>query len=134
MKRITSALKESLSYLEGGYTNGYDRLHPYFNSVGSYADDAGFELTGVGVHPIFTQTKGEFYPTLEVEVTEDNGIYYFNPILSMPTLKGDDMDYYDSMEYYADKLGRAAKLCSYLMKNPLDSNEWANSPEEEEEY
>lgn len=135
MKKVIKAANESSSksYLEGGYTDGYDHLHPYFNSLPSISN---FELTGYGVQPEFKYVGSykEYGPQIKVRVEEENGVYYFWPIISMPECDGESLDFYDSFRYLADKYEEAANIATYLMKYPLDSSKWANSKEEEEEW
>lgn len=134
-KVINGSSNDNLSYLEGGYTEGYDRLHPYFNEVGNYAYNRGYELTGVGVNPVFTcKENDKFMPKLSVRVQEEDGVYYFWPFVEMPKIDGEQLNYYDSFKYYADKYKDVAEICTYLMKYPLDSSKWANSKAEEAEY
>lgn len=61
--------------------------------------------------------KAKYLPTIEVEtVSEDNKIY-FTPSMIMPSrIDGDDMEFYDSFEYYMDGYVEAGKLCTSIFK------------------
>lgn len=67
----------------------------------------------------------EFMPTITVKTTNEDGIYYFEPDLSFPTLKYDDMEYSDSYHYWVvTKWEPVTRFLEKLCKFRYDPNDF----------
>ena len=101
-----------------------DITHPYFDGV---PVPSNFEIVEVGGSVFYIEYTGdykEFGPKIAVEADIEDGVVYFNPIIGMPNCSSLDLEYADSFEYLADIYMKAAKIATYLIKNPLVLDEW----------
>lgn len=105
-------------------------LHPYFDGVPPL--DC-MDISGHGINPVFTYTGAypEFGPKMTVTPdTDERGRIWFVPTIWMPKCNGDQLDYWDSFKYLADRYAEVAAFASYLMDNPLIPEQWEDEAEE----
>lgn len=119
-------------YVESA-TSADDDLHPYFEGVPL---PSCLEMTGTGLAPKFKYVGAypEFGPRFSVEQDKDaKGRIWFVPTISMPECNGDQLDYYDSFIYLANRYAEVAQLATYFMESPLVLEDWEDEDEEDEE-
>lgn len=67
--------------------------------------------------PVRGGDRARFMPILEVKVREEEGSFYFTPSMILPgRIDGDELDFYDSFEYYMDGYVDAGKTCTRIFK------------------
>lgn len=114
------------------YDNGLyavNQDHPYFEGIPSGPDfyiDSDFSITEEGDCAEFcigcSGCRYEaFAPQISVKACMEDGVVYFTPTISMPPCSSDDLDFADSFEYLASLYMEAAKIATYLIKNPLET-------------
>ena len=124
------------------YDNGLyvvNQDHPYFEGVSTGSDfdfdfEGGFSINGEGDRDKFYinycgSLYPEFAPQMTVEAYMEDGIVYFNPTISMPPCSSEDLTYADSFEYLADLYMEAAKIATYLIKNPIETEYYYDDEE-----
>lgn len=117
MKRIIRAASDNAAILE-----------ERFAETISEAYDVGYNLTIDGNVDMTLEARSstdrKYLPEIEVETVEDDGVYYFSPKLTFPELDFEDMEYYDSIQYWLDKWAKIGKFISTLTSLHYDPNEW----------
>lgn len=117
MKRIIKAASGSIAVLETRLAN-----------LISEAYDVGYDLNidqDVNlVLEVRSSSDKKYLPEIEVETIIDDGVYYFSPRLIFPKLDFEDMEYYDSIQYWLDKWAKIGKFISTLTSIHYDPNEW----------
>jgi hypothetical protein len=121
------------------YDNGLyavNQDHPYFDSIPmgsefyianefSIEGESSVAVIYIGYHGLYK----DFAPQMKVVATMEDGIVYFEPIISMPACSSESLEYADSFEYLADLYMEAAKIATYLIKNPLETEYYYDDEE-----
>lgn len=99
---------------------------PYgFESLDSAAYVAGYDLEVDEDLNIYFHPKGRPYPaTISCETIVEDGVYYYRPTISFPTLKYQEGWYNDDIPYYIEQFEGAGQLCRKIVEFSYDPSDY----------
>lgn len=107
---------------------------PYaYESLEADAYNAGYDMqVDRDLNISFTPRDQEYPAQITCKTIIDDGVYYYNPTISFPTLEQQDNWFHDSIPYYVDQFAKAADLCDQIVLFFYNPSEWEE--DEDVEY
>ncbi len=114
MKYVKSSITDKRGFEEYVYRLDSDLYHYGLSAEGTSPDNLKILVESEALQGVQIDLK------VELDSDGENNIYYFMPVITLPTLDSTELDYADSIHYYlkeyTDNIGRFAK---YIMGVPF---------------
>lgn len=126
MKKVVSAASTEFPKFDWQETD----LHPAIEGAWlSEWYNEHYILEGTGLQPTVRPADSgdaRFLPEVTIEVEVEDDTVYYKPSLKFPTLRYDDMDFWDSYGYWVGRWQSIATICSNMVRypTPIGEDDW----------
>lgn len=103
------------------------RPEDYFGELYDIAVNSGYDMKVSDDLDITFKatTDRKFMPEIIVTKVEDGGKYYYDVEIKFPTLRQEDMEYYDDIESYLKRWQRVGLIAKELAQTSIDPDEFS---------